>query len=291
MKAVKYQPPHFLLSFGAWQGILSDILVATAAEHRSPLAVVPCCPSRKARLLKVSSPYAVNLYQDIVRTSSTMPDLAERLDEARMAALENADMRVEEVILPAIFTKKNRLILGIPTTLSWNKEASACKDSEMPAMPTKAGRNMPPIDNSMGILPKPGFLKGFYVPCEDTAEQRALVSKLAGRVAANSRKAVMHNRGHNKNPQLDISFWLPHEHVGLSQGTLCRFVETAHSVNCSVSNIGDAFVHPSGRVSKTFRVQYNTSDGQAMIPYEKAKVMHTQLYDMIPKAFPGVECR
>ena len=84
-------------------------------------------------------------------------------------------------------------------------------------------------------MPKARFLKGFYVPCKDDEENRKLVSNLAGRVAANNRKEVMHNRRHTKSPQMDLSLWLPEEDVGLSEDALSFLIETNHNVKCNVS--------------------------------------------------------
>ena len=90
---------------------------------------------------------------------------------------------------------------------------------------------------------------------------------------------------------MDISLWLPEEDVGLSEGSLSRIVESKHGVKCSVSKVGTVYVDPSGRMSETFRIQYSNSDETTILPYDDAKTMHEQLYEMIPKAFPGAECR
>ena len=185
-----------------------------------------------------------------------MPDLADRLDEARMTALENAGMSVKEVFLPNIFTGKNRLIMGLPANaqIEHSLRKNADTQPKKPVMPIRRGQ-LPPLDNVSSIMPKPRFLKGFYVPCEDTKDKRKLVSEIAGRVAANTRKAVMHNRNHKKSPQMDISLWLPEEDVGLSEDSLSRIVESKHGVKCSVSKVGTVYVDPSGRMSETFRIQ------------------------------------
>ncbi|KAL7541277.1 hypothetical protein ACHAXR_010782, partial [Thalassiosira sp. AJA248-18] len=238
------------------------------------------------------SPYAKSLYEDIIlNTKGSVPDLADRLDGARMAALENAGLGVKEEHLPKIFTGKNRLIMGFPNAqIETSLKELAANQPEGPLKKslTRKGQ-MPPLSTS--IIPKPRFLKGFCVPCEDTNENRQLVSKLAGRVAANKRKEVMHNRNHRKSPQMDLSLWLPEEDVGLSEEALINMVESKHKVKCTVSTLGSVWVNPSGRRAKTFRFQYNNSDETTILPFEDAKRMHDQLYANIPKAFPGAECR
>ena len=106
--------PSCLLASVHACGILSDILVSTAAEQSVPLAVVPCCHSRKEKVLDVASPFAKSLYDDIILSKGILPNLADRLDEARMIALGNAGMDVYEVFIPTLFTDKNRLIMAFP---------------------------------------------------------------------------------------------------------------------------------------------------------------------------------
>mmetsp|Transcript_15918 Transcript_15918/g.28768 ORF Transcript_15918/g.28768 Transcript_15918/m.28768 type:complete len:170 (+) Transcript_15918:53-562(+) len=164
---------------------------------------------------------------------------------------------------------------------------------------------MPPLDEAPIIMPKSRFLKGFYVPCEDTEHNRRLVSEISGRAAANTRKEVMHNRNHKKYPEFDLSLWLPDDDeekeedgnaaaaVELSEDSLSRVVESKHdgAVKCSVSRVGEVYVNPSGRRSQTFRIRYENSEGGGVLPFEDAKAMHGKLYDAIPKVFPGAECR
>jgi hypothetical protein len=76
---------------------LSDILVAIAAQSGAPIALVPCCHSRKK--LNGASVFAKAEYHAIMN-AQTVPDLAERLDEARCTALWNADFDVAVELLP-----------------------------------------------------------------------------------------------------------------------------------------------------------------------------------------------
>jgi hypothetical protein len=94
--------PSCLLASVHGCGILSDILVSTAAEHRVPLAVVPCCHSRKRVVFEVVSPFARAHYNAIMNLNGSVPDLSERLDKARIYALMNAGNEVKEVFLPKV---------------------------------------------------------------------------------------------------------------------------------------------------------------------------------------------
>src|SRR6056300_441048 len=82
-------------------GILSDMLISTAAKHQIPIALVPCCHSRKRKLLEESaSPFAKREYDEILNAKESLPNLADLLDNARMSALENAGCDVTELFIP-----------------------------------------------------------------------------------------------------------------------------------------------------------------------------------------------
>ena len=286
-------------------GILSDILVATAAEHQMPLAVVPCCHSRKRKLLEnCASPFAKREYDDILNAKRSLPNLADLLDGARIAALENAGCDVMEFFIPEIFTGKNRLIMSRPNDAMEAKsdDTAASIATRRRSTPFRKGQMPPLLDKdsptTTAINPKARFMKGFYVPCEDTKESRDIVSKIAGRAAANKRKELMHNRNHVIAPQMDLSLWLPpddsdvDDRVMLTAESLALILKKAspENVTCDVSNLGDIYINPAGRKAQTFRVQYNQVDGET-ISFEDAKSMHAQLREAVPLQFPGAECR
>jgi hypothetical protein len=324
--------PTCLLASVHGCGILTDMLVATAAEHQVPLAVVPCCHSRKPIVLEVASPYAKDEYEGILlnndkdKRSSSIPNLADRLDQARMTALRNAGLEVKEVYLPQIFTDKNRLILGFPSTTT-NTGRNSQKDcapssfvtiqpSVKPAFTTR-GNNMPPLNNhhisANDILrPKPRYMKGLYIPCQDSLTHRQLITQLSGKEAADTRKKVMHNRSHTKYPQLDVSLWLPNDDIVSEEALSLLISEMNHKIQCTVTRLGEMYVHPaSGRKAQTFRIQYSVSpsssddgnikdeevtnitdiDADDILSFEDAKRIHLQLCETIPISIPGAECR
>ncbi|KAL3803953.1 hypothetical protein ACHAW5_001730 [Stephanodiscus triporus] len=233
--------PSCLLASVHGCGILSDILVSTASEHGVPLAVVPCCHSRKRIVLDVASPFAKAHYDDIINMNGSIPDLSERLDEARIIALLNSGHDVREVFLPKIFTDKNRLIIGVPTHLQQTKHSFttlSINQRHQPLDVVRKGR-MPSLNSP--IMPKSRFLKGFCVPCKDDNETRQVVTELAGRVAAEKRKEVMHNRFHEKRPQMDISLWLPEAAVGISEDAISQIVKSNNNVECTVTKVGPVY--------------------------------------------------
>ena len=150
---------------------------------------------------------------------------------------------------------------------------------------------MPPLSDASSILPKSRYLKGFHVPCEDIKANRRLVSKLSGRAAADDRKAAAHNRNHAKSPQMDVSLWLPEEDDGLSEQALEELVKTEHNVDCTVTTLGSIYVSPSGRKAQAFRFRYSNGEDDGIFPFDFAKRIHNELYEMIPEVFPGAECR
>jgi hypothetical protein len=305
--------PSCLLASVHACGILSDVLVATAAEYQMPLALVPCCHSRKRKLLEnCASPFAKREYDEIMNARKRLPNLADLLDEARMTALENAGCDVREVFIPEIFTGKNRLIMGSPSRSTRSDALAPSSESERSdsRSPFRKGQIMPPLlDNdenisttttatTAAINPKARFLKGFYVPCEDTTNSRKIVSKIAGRAAANKRKELMHNRNHVNAPQMDLSIWLPPQDTEVGDGgvlneqSLTRILEmmSLECVMCEVIKLGDVYVNPSGRKSQSFRVQYHRVDGETL-SFDEAKRIHAQLRDAVPIQFSGAECR
>lgn len=308
--------PSCLLASVHACGILSDVLVATAAEHQMPLALVPCCHSRKRKLLEdAASPFAKREYEDILNAKERLPNLADLLDEARMTALENAGCDVMEVFIPEIFTGKNRLIMGRPSRSSSSNSPVSKNDDDLRSTPTenlerspfRKGQMPPLLDDdrtftssttSAAINPKARFMKGFYVPCEDTHESRDIISSIAGRAAANKRKELMHNRNHVNAPQMDLSLWLPPEPTEIGDGgvlteeslTCILKRKSPEYVMCEVTRLGDVYINPAGRKSQSFRIQYNQVDG-GTLSFDEAKSIHAQLRDAVPIQFPGAECR
>jgi len=276
-------------------GILSDVLVATAAKHAVPLAVVPCCHSRKRKVLEsVASPYAKKEYHKILSHRGSMPDLVDRLDTVRMVALENAGFDVEEFFIPETFTGKNRLILGFPPATS-NPIKEDLPTGSCNVLIRKG--QMPTLDNTPSMInPKARFMKGFHVPCEDSAAYLTKIKEISGKAAANRRKEVMHNRKHLETPQFDLSVWLPPRDLEvessmrmLTDESLSKLIIQLNTpgVECLVSKLGEEYQHPStGRNAQTFRIQYKGVESS-----EEAKKIHEEVYSVIPNFFPGAECR
>jgi len=282
LEQLQPHPTCLLASVHACGG-LSDLLVASAAKTGAPIALVPCCHSRKK--LVNTSEYAREAY-DSIMNSEKVPDLAERLDEARELALNNAGFDVTSVFLPKIFTAKNRLIMASPP----NDGPRALPSSQRFSKPLIPGK-MPPLETA-----KTQFLGKFSIPCEDTDKSRADIKTLAGRATANLRKNALHRKNHTNSPEHDISMWLPPSDMQstVSEKALSKLASSFDpTVECFAVQLGDAFVHSSGRRAKTYRVryQYIDNDSDAILSNEDAKKIHRELYKVISSTFPGAECR
>eukprot|EP00804_Cyclotella_cryptica_P025779 CCRYP_002677-RA/>CCRYP_002677-RA protein AED:0.00 eAED:-0.00 QI:0/-1/0/1/-1/0/1/0/469 len=283
-------------------GSLSDILVFTAANHAVPLALVPCCHSRKAKVLQAcASPFAKEEYDAILNTKGKIPDLADRLDEARIVALKNSGMNVVEASIPKLFTDKNRLIMARPTVEDTKSVSKLIPDTQSGtkrnSRKIKRTGSMPPLTClesaalSTTVKPKASFMRGFYVPCKDDYENRSVVSSIAGRLAAERRKKVMHNRSHDATPRLDISMWLPQGGSKITEQSLSNAIKSNYPhVQCSVAKLGDVYLDPkTQRNAQTFRIQYR--GGEEFLSFKEANEVHKTLRETVPLAFPGAECR
>ena len=299
-------------------GGLSDLLVAIAAHAGVPVAVVPCCHSRKK--LDGASIFAKEEYEAIIQTKrGPMVDLVERLDEARCTALRNAGFHVSVEMLPKKFTAKNRLIMAspplLPPTLSKSKISQLAVQvppklelttttSKSKLQRQRTINRMPPLHHA-----KTKFLAKMTISCEDSYESRATIKALSGKYAANRRMKALHRKDHTDAPEHNISIWLPNEDGVLSEASLSALGCTIDpEIRCSARRLGATFQHSSGRRATTFRVRYeyntkrrdfeekSSSGGGgpvvgAAVSDECAKRVHDDLYARIAGSFPGAECR
>ena len=281
LEQLQPHPSCLMASVHACAG-LSDVLVASAALHRTPLAIVPCCHSRKRRpiesLLDSSPKELQNQYDAILNIPSNerIPNLADQLDQVRINVLKRAGFDVQLKHLPDIFTGKTRLILGVPQS---KQSRNHLLDSH----------RMPPLE-SLDI--KPTFLNNdkLAIPCEDSAAAREVVHSLAGKIAADQRKETRHRRNGVATATLDLSLWLPQSDYDWSHA-LATFGKDL-LLHLEVNPLGDVYTDPKiGRVSRTFRLSYYENAEKAPLSLKEAKKAHRQLCNLIPDRLEGVECR
>ena len=326
LEQIHFHPTCLIASVHACGG-LSDTIVASAIYNKAPVALVPCCHSRKKKaLLGAPVEFAQEEYEEIMTSSNDRPlaDLAHRLDEARETALRNAGFAVTTEFLPKIFTSKNRLIMASPTLVADPTTIAANTNlhhrGRMPRTPlidtTKNKK-----DNSRTY-----HLEQFTIPCADSAAARTETKRLSGRLNANRRASARHRKKYAESPQFDISLWLPpasklsssqlqESDVNYEMKDAQDLTEEALSdlassispdVQCVAVKLGREFVHPSsGRRAQTFRLTYSANnsitdsdrksdhnmDDASMLSDDDAKTIHEALYARVTESFPGTECR
>ena len=296
LEQMQPHPSCLLASVHACGG-LSDILIASAASSQSPIALVPCCHTRKKKALLGASDYAREEYEAIIHAKE-VKDLTTMLDEAREAALRNAGFDIRTQYLPKRFTLKNRVIMGMPRSDDSSDIESINDDAVIPP-----GR-MPPIEIDMSLA-KANFLSRLTIPCEDSDEARLVIRALSGKANADRRKKSLHRKGNAETPTYDISFWLPASEGGdMTQKqweeALSNFASSIRkNITCEAKQIGDEFVNSSGRRARAFRVSYwhdknekeEEPDDDDELTNKEAKAIHREVYATLPGEFPGAQCR
>ena len=294
LEQMQPHPSCLLASVHACGG-LSDILIASAASSQSPIALVPCCHTRKKKALLGASDFARKEYDAIIHAKE-VKDLTTMLDEAREAALRNAGFDICTRYLPKRFTLKNRVIMGMPQI---DGPTAGIPSSD--ACFTPPGR-MPPIEIDMSLA-KANFLSRFTIPCEDGDNARQVIKTLSGKANADRRKKSLHRKGNAETPTYDISFWLPASEGDAKtqqqwEESLSKFASSMqNNVVCEAKQIGDEFVNSSGRRARAFRMSYRyeykkeEEQGGDELTNNEAKAIHREVYATLPNEFPGAECR
>ncbi len=223
-----------------------------AIKESSPLALVPCC-----HRLKSSRPE--NL-------SSPNPSLtAAAIDQLRVERLSAAGLTVEVQRIPSRFSARNTLILACPPDHDHSKISRTCHHKK--------------------------------IPLGDCVDNIQACQLLSGRSASCARRRALP-------PRLDLSCWLAGpalispptpELVGKLAQAVAGSVATVRAhlpprVHCA--QLGDVFVHPSGRRALAFRLEYESAADENFDDARRAAVAaHEQLRRAFVDAFPGVELR
>ena len=187
-------------------GRLSDTIIDKAIDSNAPLALVPCCHSKKILTASQAEGFAALLASSSSSSSSSsnckataaaqqqqqqqqqqppIPSytLADFMDSIRKQRLVEAGYAVEEIWIPEEFTPKNRILLAVP-----------------PAVPSDGPHPSP----FSGAKKKPFGIPYFAIPLEDAPPARAALRSVAGRASANRRKDAA-----NPPPAICVSVWLP----------------------------------------------------------------------------------
>jgi hypothetical protein len=241
-------------------GGLSDKIITLAIQGNAPLALVPCCHTKKSLLLEQR--------QQLPTITCSLPDF---IDNHRIQRLVDAGFDVQEARIPVEFTPKNRILLATPPSSVKQIPSSsqtAATITTTTRLPTK------PLNFQSK---SPWRLPRFSIPVADTANAKKTVRSLAGRAASNQRKQP-------PPVPLCLSLFLPSDEDGLSLEQLQGLLPAETSARVEHVDT-QAFLHKSGRYARTFRVLYPGTTKQS------AKALHIDLCQQIPKAFPGASVR
>jgi hypothetical protein len=254
-------------------GTLSDAVIDLAVFAKAPLALVPCCHTRKCLTVDEK----ISLRSLLNANNTTLSDF---IDSNRIQRLSKLGFEVCQKAIPAAFTPKNRIILAIPPREVKRGLTSfvECTDTETTSSPP---------------IPK------FFIPLADTVDAKSVVRELSGRNAADRRRRL-------PPPNLCLSLFLPSEDSffreqlnSLSDSVSRNSREVdghgkISQITTHVEHVGEAFSYPNGLYARTFRIHYQVQDQTGLLPQVtkiKAKELHEELCRRIPLVFEGVDLR
>jgi hypothetical protein len=306
-------------------GGLSDKVIELAIAANAPLALVPCCHTRKCLPLDVKK----NIRSVLKDCNMT---IAEYIDTIRIERLKQAGYTVEEKRIPTVITPKNRIILATPsssisvTCIQISPDGSNSMQSTTGA-PPRASMETAPLLSQLAVT---ASQKKFVIPVADTEEAKSVIRSMAGRLAADLRR-----RKHP--PSLGVSLWLPNldmltlrqlnelsdtvaaEIVSSLQQQSSKSTKSENEKNNYISKKGnttqdhyddladvdvpivtktdyesEAYLNPNGIYSRTFKIYYQVDDDTGKAPQitrQQAKVIHEEVCRRIPVVFEGVTVR
>jgi hypothetical protein len=277
-------------------GSLTDFLIDIAIPVGAPLAVVPCChtvSAHKGYQPHVLSGMDVDAVAALVANKHPTATIGDIVDEIRLRTLEKAGYQMEEAMLPEVFTKRNRLLLG---ALVDDSQDTTKKKGAEPKTTHQTGGIQRAQQNSGR---SPSLVR---LPLADDTESIAYCRSFSGKEQAAARLLDLIPR--HFSPALDVSIWLPFNQT-LSQATVEALVELADhcametmenkELQCAVYPLGNEAVHSkTERRSQTYRVEYKVPAGtplsDAHISRETAKIIHSAFSERIQTAL-GLEVR
>jgi len=306
-------------------GRLSDTVIDLAIRSMCPLALVPCCHSKKILTPDQASDFAALMTSNASSTSSCSPilpsyTLADFMDAHRKQRLIDAGYAVREVMIPEEFTPKNRILLAVPPMPLPSDDTT--QDENLVASTTTTMQST--IAAKIKQLQRNWGIPRVDIPVADTPAARAVVRSISGRKAANRRKEEA-----NPPPSICLSVWLSplksdndsnkkekeepftvealqrviDNEIGTSSGANGNGNENSSSSSSSSSNDNNG----SGRLvrveNQNHKPFYNKTDGRLSLTYRihyldcknnkaEAKERHRILKKVtIPRYFPSVVLR
>ncbi|GFH57810.1 hypothetical protein CTEN210_14286 [Chaetoceros tenuissimus] len=270
--------PSCLISSVHACGTLTDYLIELAigdfknrhtnSDGRVPLAVVPCCHTIQERkgyrphdLLGMDISQIVALVDEkkkhLNRDDSPSIAVADVLDNVRLKTLENAGYDVEEVMLPDIFTARNRLMMAE------RKNDTSFRNRDKSLSQPSSFFERQPLTQKVDL----------QIPLADDEKSISQCNKISGKEKSNARfvQEIPNHFSHS----LVISIWLDNPHlegsfdnsIKMDKASMlevlqkiasdgCAQIEM-HQPKCEVQILGDVYEHPeTGRRSQRYKFIY-----------------------------------
>ena len=254
LSGIEPDPSCLLASVHAC-GALSDSIIASAIDHRAPLALVPCCHTihpavyqphplySQTTVAHVTTMVQQRKLQDNNNNDNKHQVIADVVDAVRCRTLENAGFRVDTTgWLPPQFTARNRWIVAMP--------------------PEENGATTPPQ-----LFPwAPPFPPLLRIPLADTVEDMASCHQLAS-----ATQQSIHDPPPFKYTTLTlaVNVWLPEDN-GQNNNTVMQMIQaqadqccstedrmgTSYGLACRVTASGLPRSSSCGRQQQLYQVQY-----------------------------------
>jgi len=238
---------------------LSDVVIDLALNSHAPLVLVPCCHSKKCLPQE---------YRQKKIDKVKIPNLADFIDTRRVKRLQDGHYKVEEVYIPLSITPKNRVLIATPSLVQPQEEENDDKDDKVLAQP------QPP--KAFGA--KARFYKNFVIPIGNSSESKTMIKIIAGREAANQRKAPVP-------PMFGVCVILPPE-GDITVDEFRSIIPENVTVRCLQPPDKPHVDEKSGMRTRTFRVIYVDLTSKKI-----AKECQIRLCHDISKKFPGARPR
>ena len=250
--------------------------------YSSPLAIVPCCHTASVRkgyrphfLSGIRKEEVVAMVEERknARIGGNYEAVADVVDEVRCQTLRNAGYNVEEVLLPDMFTARNRLMLGEPT-------------SSIPS-----GARPSPASHNFFQRKPPSAIPDIHIPLSDDEESISYCHSISGRKHATKR--LMQQLPNHYSMTQVISIWLTdyqddesRYHSSLTEKELqeianqcCQDANDRDEIQCEVEAFPSLDTQAStGRHSRRYKFTYRKRQGteirKAAVPRSSAKKIH-----------------
>ena len=305
-------------------GTLSDTILDIAIASRSPLALVPCCHTKKSlpkqyhnnnekikKLLAEDAKKQQKLRKESGEGDADEPEdppstsLTDYVDRCRIQKLIDAGYDVEEERIPSVITPKNRIIVATPPL-----PKDIVEEVVDPTI-SEGNTTTPTTSDTSKAAKDDRYLKPkkvFKIPLADTPSAKNVVAAQSGRLAADLRQR-------KSPPNLSLSLFFS-DPESITPQKLNEFSDTialqeqhkyypdafagtsaAPIIITSVKygTKGPFFNAETGNFSRSFHICYQVNDPTGKLPQitkAQAKELHKVVCQRIDNnAIPGIALR